>query len=255
MSAPVSPNPIADSNPFACDPLPVPHPQVELVETDGEPLESEWHVAAINLLIECIDQHFRQRSDYFCGGNMFIYFSEQQARARDYRGPDFFFVWDRPRTPVRPWYAVWDEHGKFPNVIIELLSPSTRKVDLGAKKNLYQSTFRTPDYFCYDPDDRTLLGWSLINGVYAKLEPDERGWLWSEQLGLWVGPMRAEFRRHEETWLRFATPDGKVVETQAEAAERNRDETVSSMNRELAERDAEIARLKAALEQREKLSS
>ena len=39
-------------------------PKVELIEEDGEPLESDWHRLAINLLLEVIAYQFRQRSDY-----------------------------------------------------------------------------------------------------------------------------------------------------------------------------------------------
>ena len=68
----------------------VPEPAIELPTEDGEPLESPWHRAQINLLIECVHAHLRDRDDYFVGGNMFLYYSAQQARRRDYKGPDFF---------------------------------------------------------------------------------------------------------------------------------------------------------------------
>src|SRR5690349_6825156 len=63
-----------------------------LIESDGIPLESHWHVLQIHLLIDSISYWFRFRDDFYAGGNMFIYFSEEQARNRDYRGPDFFYV-------------------------------------------------------------------------------------------------------------------------------------------------------------------
>ena len=69
-------------------------PKVELLESDGEKLETEWHRIVINLLLECLHNHLRGRNDYYANGNSFIYYSESQARNRDYRGPDFFFVWD-----------------------------------------------------------------------------------------------------------------------------------------------------------------
>ncbi|MFN4259605.1 MAG: hypothetical protein ACK4RK_09920 [Gemmataceae bacterium] len=36
-------------------------PDVQLIETDGMPLESDWHRDAINLLIEQIRYHLRDR--------------------------------------------------------------------------------------------------------------------------------------------------------------------------------------------------
>ena len=68
----------------------IPRPNVQLIETDGEPLETLWHFMSIVLLIDSVRHHFHPRTDFFVGGNMFIYYSEEQARNRDYRGPDFF---------------------------------------------------------------------------------------------------------------------------------------------------------------------
>ena len=57
-------------------------PQVDLIETDGEPLESDWHRIAMNILIDSVKYHLRHRQDFYVGGNMFMYFSEEQARNR-----------------------------------------------------------------------------------------------------------------------------------------------------------------------------
>lgn len=67
-------------------------PDIELPDEDGEPLESNWHQLQINLLGDALDQHWQGRTDFFAGGNMFVYYSLEQARNRDYRGPDFFVV-------------------------------------------------------------------------------------------------------------------------------------------------------------------
>jgi Uma2 family endonuclease len=84
-------------------------PQIELIETDGEPLESDWHRIAMNILIDSVKYYLRHRQDFYAGGNMFIYFSLEQARNRDFRGPDFFFVDGVPGEPIRPYWAVWQE--------------------------------------------------------------------------------------------------------------------------------------------------
>src|SRR5947209_3221201 len=118
-------------------------PKVELIETDGVPLESDWHRAAIGLLIEVIDWLFRGRTDFYVGGNMFIYYCEEQARTRRYRGPDFFFVDGVNREPRRRYWVVWKEGGRYPDLIIELLSPRTAKRDRTTKKDLYEKVFRT----------------------------------------------------------------------------------------------------------------
>ena len=67
-------------------------PDLDLPYDDGEPLESNWHRLQINLLGDALRQHWPKRTDFFAGGNMFVYYSLEQARTRDYKGPDFFVV-------------------------------------------------------------------------------------------------------------------------------------------------------------------
>jgi Uma2 family endonuclease len=222
-------------------------PQVELVETDGEPLESEWHRLAMNLLIESVAQHLHQRDDFYVGGNTFIYFSEEQARNRDFRGPDFFFVEGVKREPMRPYWAVWLEGGRYPDVIIELLSPRTATEDRTTKKDTYEQVCHTSEYYCYDPATQQLEGWQLHCGRYQPLTPNAQGWLWCDRLQLWLGTWTGAFNARQATWLRFYDTQGQVVPVFAEAtqpqveAERQRAEAA----------EAELARLRARLAQLE----
>lgn len=215
--------------------LPVALPNVELLEEDREPLESNRHRAAMNLLLEVLAWLFRGRKDYFAGGNMFIYYSEEQARAPKFRGPDFFYVDGAQYNQDRRYWCVWQEDGKYPDLIIELLSPTTAEVDRTTKKKLYERTFRTHEYFCYDPFTAEFEGWRLSGqGRYRAIKPDKRGWFWVETLNLWLGTWQGNYLDYPSTWLRFFDKDGKLVPIRAEAAE------------------AELTRLRAKLAEREK---
>jgi Uma2 family endonuclease len=210
-------------------------PKVQLVETDGEPLESHWHVLQIALLLDLVAYWLRDRNDYYASGNMFIYYSEEQARNRDYRGPDFFYVDGVSRLPLRPYWAVWQEGGRYPDLIIELLSPTTARGDRTTKKTLYERTFRTFEYFCYDPHAEQLEGWRLgPRQRYRTISANERGWMEVEELGVWLGTWRGQYQGFEAVWLRFYDADGRLVPTQVEAAE------------------AEVARLKERLAELER---
>lgn len=66
-----------------------PSPPTDLIFDDGEPLESNRHRVAMNVLIRSAQQFLLPRPDSFVGGNMFVYYSRQQAMNRDFRGPDF----------------------------------------------------------------------------------------------------------------------------------------------------------------------
>ena len=152
-------------------------PDVDLPYEDGEPLESNWHRLQINLLGDVLRQHWPECTDFFAGGNMFVYYSLEQARNRDYKGPDFFVVLGVDGVRPRHSWIVWQEQGRYPDVIVELLSPTTMSEDLGPKKDLYERVFKTADYFCVNPDDWSLRGWRLGNMHYVALQPDPRGTL------------------------------------------------------------------------------
>lgn len=198
-----------------------PMPPADLIFDDGEPLESNRHRIAMNILIRSLQQAWGDRNDFFTGGNMFIYYSSAQARNRDFRGPDFFAVLDVDSTIERQGWVIWEENGRYPDVIVELMSPSTAEVDRGKKKDIYERTFRTPDYFVYDPFDPTsLAGWRLdANLRYQPLEPNEQGWLWCETLGFWLGTWSGIIDRETAIWLRFYEPSGNLILLPEEAAQ------------------------------------
>lgn len=230
-------------------------PQIDLITEDGEPLESYWHRAEINLLIETLRHHWQDRTDYYAGGNMFVYYSAEQARRLDYRGPDFFVVLGVDGVLSRKAWVVWEEDGRYPDVIVELLSPTTAVQDLSAKKLLYERTFHTAEYFCYDPDQRQLIGWRLNANQYAVIDPDPRGWLWSEQLGLWLGAWEGDYLGEDNVWLRFYTADGVLVATERERAVQAEQEAVDAAHRAAQaeqrahQAETELARLRARLQQ------
>ncbi|GEM_PF-238252 len=250
-------------------------PDLSLVENlalpdeDGEPMENQRERIQINLGIESLYQEWTERADFFVGGNMFLYYSLTQARQifeelntsgypkRAFRGPDMFVALDVDGNRQRQKWVVWEEDGRYPNVIFEFLSPSTRKADLNTKKKLYEQTFATREYFCFDylhPNkEDSLLGWRLdAQGHYQPITADSRGWLWSETLELWVGRWSGEILRDRAVWLRFYRPNGQLVLTPAEA-ERQRAESAqqrAESERQRAESaEAEVARLKALLAQ------
>lgn len=226
-------------------------PQLDLPVEDGVPLESAWHRAEINLLIESIRYHWRDRSDFYTGGNMFVYYSTDQALAvkREvdadvvpppdrgaYRGPDFFVVKGVDGTRERETWVAWEEGGHYPDLIVELLSPSTAKTDLTKKKELYEQVFHTSEYYCYDPADQTLIGWHLQSGRYVEQTPNAESRLWSDVLQMWLGTWEGEFQERQATWLRFFDADGQLVLIRAEA---------EHQRAEAAEAEAEAERQRA----------
>jgi hypothetical protein len=152
---------------------------------------------------------------------MFIYYSSTQARNRDFRGPDFFAVLDVDGTRERQGWVVWEEEGRYPDVIVELMSSSTAEVDRGKKKDIYERIFRTRDYFVFNPfDPNSLAGWQLDPSLsYRPLVQNEQGWLWCQTLGFWLGTWLGTIDRETAVWLRFYDEAGNLVPLPEEAAE------------------------------------
>jgi Uma2 family endonuclease len=228
----------------------IPQPPTDLIFDDGVPLETNQHRVAMNVLIRSYQHYRAQQTDYFVGGNMFVYYSSTQVKNQDFRGPDFFVVLDVEGTRSRQGWVVWEEEGRYPDVIVELMSPSTAKVDLGLKKELYDRVFKTQDYFVYDPfDGESLLGWHR-NNTYEDIKPNEQGWLWCETLGLWLGTWEGTIDRETASWLRFYDTDGALVPLPEESAqERAVMETqranMETQRAEMEAQKAETERLRA----------
>ncbi len=222
----------------------------QLPEEDGVPMETNWHRSQMNLLIDVVRHRWRDRKDFFTGGNMFVYYSMNQARNRDYKGPDFFVVKGIDGSYPRQKWVVWEEDAHFPDVVVELMSESTKDEDLGSKKKLYERTFKMPDYFCYDPDEQKLYGWHLVGQRYVPLEPDENGRLWSSELDAWLGLWQGKFLEEEAVWLRLFDEDGQLIPTAAEAAQQQAEaeHRRAEMERQRADKaEAELAQLRAEL--------
>ena len=90
----------------------------------------------MNVLISAVTLAYQEREDYFAGGNMFVYYSSEQARNRYYKGQDFFVALNVDGKKERQGWVVWEEGGRYPDVIVELMSPSTANQDQGKKKDL-----------------------------------------------------------------------------------------------------------------------
>jgi Uma2 family endonuclease len=170
--------------------------------SDEPPLETDFHRDQIDLLIRLLKYWWRDRPDFYISGNLTVYYNEQQLKKRDFLGPDIFIVLGAEKKNRRSW-AIWEEGGKYPDVVIELLSSSTATVDKGAKKQLYQDIWRVPNYYWFHPEMMEFAGFSLSNGQYEAIAPNENGWLWSKPLGLFLGI--------HERQLRWFSQEGRLI--------------------------------------------
>jgi Uma2 family endonuclease len=208
------------------------------LDSNEPPLETDLHLRQIILLIQCLESYWKDRNDFYASGNITIYYSPRQRKSEDFRGPDFFVVLNTEKKMRKSW-VVWQEDGKYPNLIIEILSSSTANTDRNLKKEIYQDTFRTPNYFWFDPDSLEFVGFNLVNGEYQPIQPNERGWLWSKQLGLYLGIY--------ERQLRFFTSEDILIPTPEELAQQESERAALEAQRA----DNEAQRAESEKKQRE----
>jgi Uma2 family endonuclease len=217
----------------------------ELVVEDGIPMDHFLDSVQLSLFRSVIGQLMdeRGRNDYCIGGNNFVYYSPEQAwdvyEGRPYyRGPDLFFVDHVPQRPRKAWVS-WEEGGRLPDLIVELLSPSTETVDRGVKMDLHARVFGTSEYYLYDFDTAVLESYRLSGTAYRPVRPDRNGRFRSDVLGLDLGIWQGVVDNWDASWIRPFFPDGRLAPTRAEAERRRADEA-----------EAELARLRALLNER-----
>jgi len=249
----------------------------ELVLEDGVPLETQYHQLQMQLFLELVHRRMAElgRDDFFAGGNIFVYYPPEQARAVAeeerqlalfengfraeppkkvaYRGPDAFLVKGVDPRRERQVWVVWEEDGRFPDLVLELLSPSTAAFDRGEKKRIYERIFKSSEYFLYQPRSRQAEGWRLFDNSYQRITPGSQGRLWSRELEVELGVWHGVYRREAGLWLRLFYPDGGLVPTQEEQIREERQRADAERQRADAERqradtaEAELAHLRARL--------
>lgn len=188
-------------------------PDASKLLSDEPEMESSLHYMQLLLLVTCLEWAWQERNDFFIGANLTLYFSRQQLKNHDFRGPDFFLVKNTTRSPRNSW-VVWEEDGRYPDLIIELLSDSTANVDRTLKRNLYAERFHTPEYFYFSPDTLEFNGFRLDINKYQPITANPQGWLWSEVMGLFLGI--------HERQLRYFSLEGVLLPTPQEAAQDER---------------------------------
>lgn len=214
-------------------------PDTSQLLSEEPEMESSLHYMQLLMLVTCLEWLWRDREDFFVGANLTVYFSRQQLRSRDFRGPDLFLVKGTQKRPRNSW-VVWEEDGRYPDLIIELLSDSTATTDRTVKKTLYRERFRTPEYFWFSPESLEFEGFRLRENEYEAIAPNQRGWRWSKILGLYLGV--------EVGQLRYFTAEGQKVPTPEEAAQQEQ-RRAQQAELELEQERKEKQRLQVITEQ------
>ncbi len=201
-------------------------PNARLILSDEPQLESPEHYEQLALLTTSLNWNWRDRQGFFIGANLSIYYDRSELLRRKFCGPDFFLVKDVEPAKRNSW-VVWEEGGRYPDLIIEILSDSTAKTDRVDKKQLYQNIFRTPEYFWFHPYTLEFQGFQLSKKLIYEPINDTNGMKWSNALQMYLGIHTNK--------LRFYSQDGNLIPTPAKSAEieRKRAEALAAKLQEL----------------------
>ena len=226
--------------------------------SDGRILmEADPHANAIVEMRNKLRRHFAAAGNIYVAGSLAVYFREGDPQA--VVAPDIFVVLGVEKRERRS-YKIWEEGGVVPTLVIEVASPSTRRLDATSKQGTYER-MGVSEYWRFDPDGRQipqeLEGWRLEGLTYR---PVAASWqaggtrtYWSEVLGL---DLRAEggllrFRdpqtgqdlmTHDETHDARETAERRAdsAERRADTAEQRADNAERKVDAEAAaRRDAE----------------
>ena len=203
-------------------------PTLVYPESDGEPMaETGRHVRLLLDMIETIDWHFRDTPDVHVCGNMFLYYEE--GNPRKVISPDVFMVRGVSKKDLRT-YKTWEQQ-PYLDFVLELASPSTYTKDFNEKKTIYEKILRVKEYYIYDPYgeiDPYFVGFRLVGDAYQEIAFVD-GRLPSETLGLDLGERNGVLRLYDPGTERWFGPGRERA----------------------AEAEAELAKLRAALERLE----
>ncbi|NJL65131.1 MAG: Uma2 family endonuclease [Methylacidiphilales bacterium] len=147
-----------------------------------------------------------------------------------YKRPDWFGVVGVGKLyqgqDLRLSYVTWQENAN-PFVVVELLSPGTEEEDLGetqreenkppTKWEVYERILRVPYYIVFSRYTNELRAFHLVGGHYERMD-FHGGRLLMPELGLSLGVWQGEFRGINRLWLRWFSPEGKLIPVPEEEA-------------------------------------
>ena len=211
-------------------------------------LPDQYHLWQAELLAQTFLPPNYPREKVFVGCDLNLYYTLEQPRW--YKRPDWFGAVGVDRfygqKDSRLSYVIWQEQVR-PFIVIEFLSPSTEKEDLGLVKSrkgekpskwqVYEEILQIPYYLVFNGHNNELKLFKLEGGKYSQVETkDDRYWFKEIKLGL--GLYLGNYQGLTRLWLRWYDENNNLIPTPVEQ------EAQRANSAEL-----EIAKLKQLLQQ------
>ncbi|OKH28369.1 Uma2 family endonuclease [Chroogloeocystis siderophila] len=191
----------------------------ELPDSDDTPVDNELQNLIPNLLAAILALVWANRSDWFFGVDMGIYYAPGESAIV----PDSFlslgvdrFVGEEGRLS----YVLWEEDNKVPILALEVVSKTysgeyeQKKIDYARLGILY--------YVIYAPGRgksrkrQALEVYRLVDGQYQLLQTDEPYWM--PEINLGIGRERGTHQGWTREWLYWYDQAGNRLPTPEEVA-------------------------------------
>lgn len=202
--------------------------------------ESDSQFELADYLVDVFKYQYRAEGWYIIG-NMEISQPGYSAVAPDVAIHKIVAVPRVGRKTIKSW-RMGKPDRPAPAVVFEISSTNTWKTDLAEKVIRYQQ-MGVREYFAYDPTvpqvwkdkSRRLRGWSYQDGSIQELQPDARGWLWSEELDSWLAPAVNLLHLYDRDGNRRPTGEEaeRTARIQAEMREKATDTALQDLLRKL----------------------
>lgn len=211
---------------------PLPSRPVLYPETDGQPMpDGDYQAEAYCYLVPALKAWFRTRPDVYASGDLFIYLEE--GNPRNCIAPDVFVVLGAANHR-RETYLLWEEPAGAPDFVLEIVSPSTWRTDLGAKRERYAALGVT-EYWLHDPHGRhlqpALAGYRLAAGAYVPLPATDT----SEGMTMRSNVLGLELHLDGDDLRLFDPVSGQYLRSlvESEAGLRNAEARIAELERQL----------------------
>ena len=145
--------------------------------------ETPVHRDVMILLIQTLEDHFKDRPAVYVSGSMMLY--DEEGNTHSSLSPDVQVTIAAPEIDGRHVYLVWRDGP--PTFVLEVTSRSIRRNDRERKHGRY-ARMGVAAYFLFDPLAEylrpSLRGDRLVDGAYQPIAPADDGSLTSATLGL-----------------------------------------------------------------------
>jgi Uma2 family endonuclease len=173
-------------------------PDIIYPDSDGKPMAD--NTKQFELIVEIkkgLDLLYINNPNIFIAGDLFWY--PIQGQSKIVTAPDVMVVFGRPKAD-RGSYRQWEEDNIAPQVVFEILSPRSDRLEM-SKKLLFFDRHQVEEYYLYDPETNLLDIWIRTSqGLEPIAQPDN--WT-SPRLGISFGTTTGRLQLYKPDGTRF----------------------------------------------------